>query len=563
MKGLAKIVLRIFLAAAVIFVGIIIYDRHTIHDIKPHPKDPNWEAGTIAHLLPTVNHERILLKASFEEPLAQAPRLKIGEVYFTGRQTDTKGFFWYFDARGLTPDTTYQLTIQDASGKDICDPWPLKTFPAPEDQPERLRLLIYTGFGGHDAHISWRGTGPLPLSIRRKLLKRALSLEPDALISSGDHIYYDLRYGRSPKYMGLSPESIAYAGRFDKSLPALGTLNEDVLKKAVDPQVAYLYGTSCRSIPMFFLLDDHDYFEDDEARPKDEYKWFDTYLGWRSPLVKGGVSFPPDDFSLDLGRTSQKLYLPEFLPDRSRPVDLPGTAAPDRPEGVSECYGTLRYGKLLEALLYESRRYTTLTGPDAVMIHPEAEKWLIDRMAAEEATHVVNMPATIFGWSAGKWMEWYPDVRNEMGNLTKDAPKYLWQEGWFAQHNRLLKAASEMKHSVPLFVCGDIHSQAEGRIIRSGELDMSSNPPIVVASGSLGTGPRGFPSGFRGMLASVPIDLTVEEKLPIVEKNGFVIADFTPERIAIRFYAWKPPEPPEAIDNLEPFHVLEMPTIGQ
>jgi hypothetical protein len=563
MKGLTKKALIIFLAAAVIFIGIIIYDRHTIHDVKPHPKDPNWKSGTIAHLLPTVNHERILLKASFEEPLAQAPRLKVGEDYFTGHQTDTKGFFWYFDAKGLAPGTTYQLIIQDASGKDICDPWPLKTFPAPEDQPEHLRLLIYTGLGGHDAHISWRGTGPLPLSIRRRLLKRALSLEPDALVSSGDHIYYDLRYGRSPKYMGLSPESITYAGRFDESLPALGTPNEDVLKRAVDPQITYLYGTSCRSIPTFFLLDDHDYFENDEARPKDGYNWSDIYLGWRSPLVKGGVSFPPDDFALDLGRTSQKLYLPEFLPDRSWPVDLPGTSAPDRPESVSECYGTLRYGKLVEALLFESRRYTTLTGPDAVMIHPEAEKWLIDRMAAEETTHVVNMPATIFGWSAGKWMEWYPDVRNEMGNLTKDTPKYLWQEGWVAQHNRLLKAASEMKHSIPLFVCGDIHSQAEGRIMRSGELDLSSNPPVVVASGSLGTGPRGFPSGFRGMLASVPIDLTVEEKLPIVEKNGFVIADFTPEKITISFYAWKPPEPPEAIDNLEPFHVLELPTIGQ
>jgi hypothetical protein len=563
MKSFARKALIILSAVIVIFAVVIIVDRHTVYDIQPPPKDPGWNAGTLAHLLPTVSHQRILLKASFEAPPVQPPRLKIGEEYFTGRMTDTRGFFWYFDAHGLNPDTIYQLVIQDASGKDLCDPWSLKTFPAPDAQPERLRLLIYTGLGGHDAHITWRGTGPLPLSIRRRLLKRALSLGPDALVSSGDHIYYDLRYGRSPKYMGLSPESIAYAGKFNESLAALGTPNEAVLKKAVDPQIAYLYGTSCRSIPTFFLIDDHDYFENDEARPKDEYKWFDLYLGWRSPVVKGGVSFPPDEFALDLGRTSQKLYLPEFLPDRSRPVDLPGSAAPDRPEGVSECYGTLRYGKLVEALFFESRRYTTLTGPDAVMIHPEAEKWLIDRMAAEDAAHVVNMPATIFGWSAGKWMEWYPDILDEIGHLAKSSPKYLWQEGWFAQHNRLLKAASEMKHSIPLFICGDIHSQTEGRILRSGGLDFSANPPVVVASGSLGTGPRGFPSGFRGIVAAIPTDLIVEENLPIVEKNGFVIADFTPEKITIRFYAWKPPDPVEAIDNLEPFHVLELPTRGQ
>ncbi len=71
---------------------------------------------------------------------------------------------------------------------------------------------------------------------------------------------------------------------------------------------------------------------------------------------------------LDLGRAVQKLYLPEFLPDPGRPLSLPGTGEKDRAPGVSECYGTLRYGKLLEALLYESRRFTTLTGADAVMI---------------------------------------------------------------------------------------------------------------------------------------------------------------------------------------------------
>jgi len=546
------------MAIVVIFAGVILYDRHTVYEIEPAPKDPDWNAGPIVHLLPTVSHDRILIKASFERALTGTPRLGMDGERFPGRQTDTKGFFWYFDAKGLEPDTTYQLVIKDSLGRNLCDAWPLKTFPAPDAEPERLRLLIYTGLGGHDAHITWRGTGPLPLSIRRRLLKRALSLEPDALISSGDHIYYDLRFGRSPKYMGTSPESIAYAGRFDESQSVLGTTNEDVLRKAVDPQIAYLYGASCRSIPTFFLLDDHDYFENDEARAKDGYKLSDVFMGWRSPLVKGGVSFPPDDFALDLGRSSQYLYLPEFLPDEARPGDLPASGAADRPEGISECYGTLRYGKLVEALLFESRRYTTLRGDDAVMIHPAAEKWLVDRMAAEEATHVVNMPATIFGWSAGKWMEWYPDVRNEEGRLTKDRPKYMWPRGWFNQHNRLLEAASKMKRCVPLFICGDIHSQTVGRITRSGELDLSANPVVAVATGSLGTGPRGFPSGFRGMAAEVPTDLIVEEELPILEKNGFVIADFTPDKITISFYAWKPPDPVEAIDGLEPFHVLEL-----
>lgn len=63
-------------------------------------------------------------------------------------------------------------------------------------------------------------------------------------------------------------------------------------------------------------------------------------------------------------------------------------------------------------------------------------------------------------------------------------------------------------------------------------------------------------------MAAVPTDLTVEEELPIAEKNGFVIADLTPDKIVIRFYAWKPPDPPEAIDSLEPVHVLELSVPG-
>jgi hypothetical protein len=385
-----------------------------------------------------------------------------------------------------------------------------------------------------------------------------LSFKPDAVISTGDQIYYDLTYDKPAKVMGDSPRSKYHVGEFDRDKPVLGTENEPVLKRAVDPQIAYLYGPVLRSYPTFFLLDDHDYFENDTAIEKDGFDIRLLLLAWRSPFTKGGVSFPPDKFMLDMGRTAQKLYLPEFLPDPGRPADLPGTGADDRAPGVSECYGTLRYGRLLEALMYESRRFVTLTGSDAVMIHPEAEKWLIDRMRAEETTHVLNLPATVFGWSAGKWMEWYPDLRDDDGRLTKSEPKYKWQPGWFAQHNRLLKAASEMKRSAPLFICGDLHNQAEGWITKSGDLDLSANPVISICSGSLGTGPRMWPSAFRGLVAEPPTGISMDQKLKPLEKNGFVIVDVYRDRMTIKFYAWREPEPVEAIDTMEPHHVVEL-----
>ena len=559
---LRKLILGLFLFIAA-FIGLRYYLIVKPVDY-PVNRTPGWNQGEVFHILPAVNHERFLIKTSFTKNLADAPVLKVGQAAMAkGVKTDSEGRFWMFDAGGLAPDTEYELILTDDGGKQLCDPWPLKTFPHPDSNPKRLRLLIYTCLGGHDVHCEWMKTGPQPLSIRERLLNRALSFKPGAVISTGDQIYYDLTYDKPAKVMGDSPRSRYHVGVFDRNKPVLGTENEPVLKRAADPQIACLYGAVCRSYPTFFLLDDHDYFENDTAMERDGFDIRLLILGWRSPFVKGGVSFPPDRFMLDMGRTVQRLYLPEFLPDQGRPMTLPGTGAKDRAPGVSECYGTLRYGKLFEALLYESRRFTTLTGDDAVMIHPSAERWLVERMKAEETRHVLNLPATVFGWSAGKWMEWYPDIRGDNGRLTKSIPKYKWQRGWFAQHNRLLEAASAMKRSVPLFICGDIHNQSEGWIRRSGDLDLSQNPVISVASGSLGTGPRMWPSAFRGLVAEPPTDIVMDQKLPPVEKNGFIIVDLTEEKIEISFYAWRQPEPVEAIDSMKPYHRIELPVRGK
>src|SRR5215212_8576912 len=109
-----------------------------------------------------------------------------------------------------------------------------------------------------------------------------------------------------------------------------------------------------RSSPVFFLQDDHDYFENDEA-------------------TNEIVTFPPSWFMLQLARATQQLYYPEFLPDRERPANLPWSSAGDRVSGLSESFGTLRYGRLAEILLYDVRRTLTLAGPSAVFVDPEVE----------------------------------------------------------------------------------------------------------------------------------------------------------------------------------------------
>src|ERR1019366_3264083 len=156
------------------------------------------------------------------------------------------------------------------------------------------------------------------------------------------------------------------------------------------------------------------------------------------------------------------------FPTPSGPSGLPGASAADRPPGVSECFGTLRFGRLAEILLYDIRRTQTLAGPSAVFVSPVVEDWLKARMAAPGVAHVVNVPSNPPGWSAGKWGEWYADLLEPNGKLGVSKPKPYWQQGWRDQHDRLLQAAPAMPERIPLFISGDLHSIAEERIFRTG-----------------------------------------------------------------------------------------------
>ncbi len=93
----------------------------------------------------------------------------------------------------------------------------------------------------------------------------------------------------------------------------------------------------------------------------------------------------------------------------------------------------------------------------------------------------------------------------------------------------------------------------EGRILRSGDIDLRANPVISVLPGPVGTGRPGWPSLIRGLRALPPAGLDVEEGLPTLEENGFTLADFTPGRITLRYFRWKLGRPESALDGLEPF----------
>ena len=494
----------------------------------------SWDAGSVRHLLPQVSDSRILIKASFNAPLPGAPTLRVGNVAVRGRMGDTRGEHWHFYATGLRPGRRYPLALSGSNGRALCQPWELSTFPAPEERPQKFRVLFYTCAGGHE------GLSFLPTATRNRLLRRALSFAPDAAVANGDHIYWDLLSPLAATVSGASPAGVNIAGRFDRSAVVLGSDNETVLKRACGPQIVPVYGTDFRATPIFFLRDDHDYFDNDDA---------DDNI----------ITFPPSHFMMQLARATQNLYYPEFLPDAARPLGLPGSSAGDRVFGVSESFGTLRYGRLAEVLLYDIRATQTLAGPSAVYVDLEVEKWLRTRSAATEVRHLVHAPSNPPGWTAGKWGEWYPDVLDADGKLTVAKSKPYWQSGWLKQHDRLIAAMSAMPGRAPLVISGDMHAVAIGRMLRSGMLDLKANPVNVVLSGPIGTRPSGWPSGRRGTGALPPAHIDLAEAVKPIEQHGFTIADFLTDKMVLRFFKWdRNTQPVEAIDTLEPFHTAEL-----
>ncbi|MCP5432831.1 MAG: hypothetical protein H6923_06135 [Alphaproteobacteria bacterium] len=505
-----------------------------------------WSAGEVAHLIPTAGPNALLIVASLKSAVAEAS-LFVGEREVPGNRTDSAGRHWRFHADKLRPGTTYTLRLAHAD-RPLCDPWALRTLPDPDAAEPHFRLLAFTCAGGWEGLKMADGTPAFrPLALRRRLLARGLSFSPDAVVAIGDHVYWDLTSWKERSSGGAPPPTLdknGPFGAFDMDLPIYGTPNEEVVRRIGEAQIGALYGTMLKGVPSYFVADDHDYFDNDVANA-------------------AHITFPPETFNVNAQRTTAALFYPPLLGSALRPAILPGGADEIAP-GANDCFGTLRWGRLCEALIYDCARFLTLKGPFAGLVPPEAERWLLARTQTSDARALLHIPSHPMGWSAGKWREWYPDILADSkpgvpAHLTTEVEKYFWQKGWNAQHQRLL-AALAARGGASAVVSGDLHAVGWGRIRKSYDLDLGAGVTTVL-SGPISTDGPGFPSTFRGVSPQVPDGLVIAEPPP-AEKNGFAIVDVVPGSLTFRLFAWRDPDPVDAIDTLEPFDVVTVPVAG-
>jgi hypothetical protein len=506
-----------------------------------------WDRGRLNHLLPTASSRSFNIKASFSESTQGTPTLRVGDRSVPGEMQDSAGRFWAFRIGGLEADTEYALQLQtNANGSALSDPWPLRTLPAPDASPEQLRVAAFTCAGGPNFPIPPTLFHAFkPANYRRGLFDLILERDPDLVLAIGDHVYFDLpmmdKIQAHPLTPLLGPFLREVVGAFDRNVPVMGTPNEVALTTVGDDQIASIYGVRFRSTPTFFITDDHDYFDNDDATPE-------------------RVTFPPNVFHRSLRNSLQRLYFPEFIAEDAPLPDIPGRLTQESIP-MSTHFGGIRYGNLFSGLLYDCGGYLSL-GAGAGLVPPAVESWLLDETGREDTTHLVHFPSHPMGWTAGKWREWYRDLLESEGSLVEaihvdeSGGKFQWQTGWWEQHQRLLGALSAQKRRKALIVSGDLHALGAVRIEASGALALNRNPVHAILSGPVGVGDLGWPSRARGVDARIPTELSAASLLDLQERNGFTLLDFDRHSIRIETLGCGPEY--EAPDQIKLDRALEL-----
>jgi hypothetical protein len=470
-------------------------------------------------VLPSASFDTLGVKVLLDTPPANAPALSIDGRPVAGARMDSDGYSWGFLQSGLKPATRYELKLTSDAGQPLRAPWTLKTLPALDAEPESFRILFFTCAGGDpDPEANF-----LEMEVRRALLDRAVSFQPDLAIANGDHLYWD--QNTTLLWRGDADSHAKAAALYrriawiDQDTAFDSETNRRSLNTIIGRQIAAVYEERFAEIPLVFVTDDHDYFENDNAG-----EW--------------GYSFPPRPFVLKLQQRTAAMAYPF-------PLCRPKLAGGDLTSGTVEA---IRIGKLVEIAAFDCRRGWNAS-PFGGVLFPDVEAFLIERLKRSNAAQYIHVPSNPMAWTAGKIGEWYED-KPPATVTTSD--KGYWPSSWWDQHQRLVKALTSQRDRAAITISGDMHASGAKRVTSSGDIDLSHNSLEAILCGPIGTGSRGWPSQGRGMFPRLPEKLQGIDVAPTEERNGFTLFDVHRNHVDVRQFRWRPPEPVAAIASLQP-----------
>jgi len=250
-----------------------------------------WESGSVRHILPQFDHRQLLMHVSFDEVQVEDPILFVNEKKAKVQSTSSSRKFFKFYINNLIPSTNYTLQIKSEGDIPITDPWEINTFPHPDSTVNDVRILKYTCAGGISESFFGQEVF-LDMRYRRALLERALEENPRIVIANGDHIYWDQKTSEKSLLQRLLKfRRNRMYGALDLNQSMKSERNQSIFKNIMDDQIVELYGCLLREKSVYFITDDHDLLENDDAIKE-----------------KGIVSFPPEDYMTNASNLIQEMY---------------------------------------------------------------------------------------------------------------------------------------------------------------------------------------------------------------------------------------------------------------
>ncbi|GIS97242.1 MAG: hypothetical protein CM1200mP24_05260 [Gammaproteobacteria bacterium] len=134
--------------------------------------------------------------------------------------------------------------------------------------------------------------------------------------------------------------------------------------------------------------------------------------------------------------------------------------------------------------------------------------------------------------------------------LTTKKQKFMWQSGWYKQHQRLLNLLSSQHSREGIVLSGDLHATGHARIQSSGALTLKT-PVHAVLTGPIGTR-RGWPSAARGTLPVLASGIEADSPASVTERNGFTLIDLSQDEAKIQLFAWRN----EPVDQIAPLAAI-------